>query len=218
MNVLQTLVEAVKNGEETEAVVAARQAVQAGHEVHAIVDALTAGMREVGDAFARLEVFLPEMMLAAQAMQAVMKELAPEIKGSALTSAKKGVVVIGTVAGDMHAIGKDIVITMLRAQGFEVHDLGVNVNALDFVRKAEAVNADIIGASALMTTTMPGQREIIELLKEKGVRDKYHVILGGGPVTREWVEKCDADSWGENAGMVVPLLERVMQDRKGRSQ
>ena len=218
MNILDTLVTAVKNGEEAEARAAARQAIQAGHNINDIVDALTAGMREVGDAFARLEVFLPEMMLAAQAMQAVMKELAPEIKRSSLATEKKGVVVIGTVAGDMHAIGKDIVITMLRSQGFEVHDLGVNVNALDFVRKAEEVNADIIGASALMTTTMPGQREIIELLKEKGIRDRYHVILGGGPVTREWVEKCGADSWGENAGMVVPLLERVMQERKGRSR
>jgi len=154
------------------------------------------------------------MMLAAQAMQAVMRELEPEIQKSATPTEKKGTVVIGTVEGDMHEIGKDIVITLLQVQGFDVHDLGADVNALDFVRKAEEVHADIIGASALMSTTMPGQREIIEFLKEKGVREKYHVILGGAPVTREWVKECGADSWGENAGVAVEILERVMAERR----
>jgi methylmalonyl-CoA mutase cobalamin-binding domain/chain len=121
--------------------------------------------------------------------------------------------VIGTVEGDMHEIGKDVVIILLQVQGFEVHDLGINVNALDFVKKAEEVNADIIGASSLMTTTMPNQKDIIEILKEKGIRDKYHVILGGAPVTQEWVDQCGADSWGENAGKAVEVLERVMEER-----
>ncbi len=179
MTTLQTLVEAVQNGDEAEAVVAAKKVIQDGEAVDEIVEALTAGMREVGDRFARMEIFLPEMMLAAQAMRSVM-----------------------------------IVITLLRVQGFEVYDLGINVNALDFVRKAEEVHADIIGVSSLMTTTLPSQKEIIEFLKEKGIRDEHHVILGGAPVTREWVEKCGADSWGEIAGVTVEILERVMTERR----
>jgi len=215
MATLQALIEAVQGGKEGEAIAAARKAVEEDIVIiDGIIEALTAGMREVGDRFARMDIFLPEMMLAAQVMQAVMRELEPELQKSAMPTEKKGTVVIGTVEGDMHEIGKDIVITMLRVQGFEVHDMGANVNALDFVRKAEEVHADIIGASALMTTTMPGQREIIEFLKEKGIREKYHVILGGAPVTREWVEECGADSWGENAGVTVQILERVMAERR----
>ncbi len=214
MAMLEKLVEAVQEGEEREAVATAGKAIQEGIPVDEIIEALTAGMREIGDRFARMEIFLPEMMLAAQAMQAVMRELEPEIQKSATPTEKKGTVVIGTVEGDMHEIGKDIVITLLQVQGFDVHDLGADVNALDFVRKAEEVHADIIGASALMSTTMPGQREIIEFLKEKGVREKYHVILGGAPVTREWVKECGADSWGENAGVAVEILERVMAERR----
>jgi corrinoid protein of di/trimethylamine methyltransferase len=214
MTTLQTLVKAVMDGEEGEAVAAAEQVLQEGVAVGTVIEALTAGMREIGEQFARMEIFLPEMMMAAQAMKGVMVVLEPELEKSASVAETKGTVVIGTVEGDMHEIGKDIVVTLLQVQGFEVHDLGINVNALDFVKKAEEVNADIIGASSLMTTTMPNQKDIIEILKEKGIRDKYHVILGGAPVTREWVEQCEADSWGENAGVAVEILERVMKERR----
>jgi corrinoid protein of di/trimethylamine methyltransferase len=201
------------DGEEDESLVAAKKAIEEGLAVDKIIEALTAGMREIGEQFARMEIFLPEMMMAAQAMKAVMKELEPEIQKSATAMEKKGSIVIGTVEGDMHEIGKDIVVTLLQVQGFEVYDLGINVNALDFVKKAEEVQPDIIGASALMTTTMPNQKDIIEILKEKGIRDRFHVILGGAPVTREWVDECGADSWGENAGVAVEILERVMKER-----
>lgn len=215
MSSLQTLVKAVMDGEEDEAVSAAEKVIAEGVGVGQVIDALTAGMREIGEQFARMEIFLPEMMMAAQAMKAVMKTLEPELEKSAVETEQKGIIVIGTVEGDMHEIGKDIVITLLQVQGFEVHDLGINVNALDFIRKAEEVRADIIGASSLMTTTMPNQKDIIEILKEKGIREKYHVILGGAPVTQEWVEACGADSWGENAGKAVEILERVMAERRG---
>jgi methanogenic corrinoid protein MtbC1 len=178
MATLDVLVKAVMDGEEDEAVDAARKVMQEGVGVERVVEALTAGMREIGEQFARMEIFLPEMMMAAQAMKAVMAELEPELEKMATPTEVKGSIVIGTVEGDMHEIGKDIVITMLQVSGFEVHDLGINVNALDFVKKAEEVGADIIGASSLMTTTMPNQRDIIEILKEKGIRDKSHVILG----------------------------------------
>ena len=215
MAALQALVESVQNGNRAEAVIIARKVIQNGRTVNEIVEALTVGMREVGARFARGEIFIPGLMLAAYAMRAVMAELRAELGQLAVTFEKKGTVVIGTVEGDMHEIGKDIVTTLLRVQGFEVHDLGADVNALDFVRKAEEVRADIIGASALMTTTMPGQGDIIELLKEIGLRDKYHVIFGGAPVSQEWVDECGADSWGEDAWTAVTILERVM-GKKGR--
>ncbi len=214
MTVLESLVEVVQKGEEAEAIRLARQAIDGGVQPHEIIEGLTAGMRVVGDQFAAMEIFLVELMLAARAMQAVMKEIEPELKRSATIIEKKGTIVIGTVRGDMHEIGKNIVISLLEVQGFEVHDLGVNVDALDFVRKAEEVNADIIGVSALMTTTMPLQKDLIEILNVKGIRNKYHVILGGAPVTPEWVQTAGADSWGENAGKSVQVLEKAMQERR----
>jgi methanogenic corrinoid protein MtbC1 len=202
MSTLASLVLAVQDGDEEQAVELAQQAITQAIPVQMIVDNLTAAMREIGDRFARQEIFLPEMMLAE-----------PELVRTAATTAKKGVVVIGTVEGDMHEIGKDIAITMLKVAGFEVHDLGANINALAFIRKAEDIHADIIGASALMTTTMPNQKEIVGILEAKGLRNKYHVILGGAPVTAEWVKEAGADSFGENAGVAVEILERVMAGR-----
>jgi corrinoid protein of di/trimethylamine methyltransferase len=213
MTTLDELVKAVTDGDEEEATAAAEHVVQEGVPIDTVIDALTKGMREIGEQFARMDIFLPEMMMSAQAMKAAMVVLDPEIQKAGAVTETKGMIVIGTVEGDMHEIGKDVVITLLQVQGFEVHDLGINVNALDFVKKAEEVNADIIGASSLMTTTMPNQKDIIEILKEKGIRDKYHVILGGAPVTQEWVDQCGADSWGENAGKAVEVLERVMEER-----
>lgn len=213
MTTIDELVKAVTDGDEEEATAAAEHVVQAGVPIDTVIDALTKGMREIGEQFARMDIFLPEMMMSAQAMKAAMVVLDPEIQKAGAVTETKGTIVIGTVEGDMHEIGKDVVIILLQVQGFEVHDLGINVNALDFVNKAEEVNADIIGASSLMTTTMPNQKDIIEILKEKGIRDKYHVILGGAPVTQEWVDQCGADSWGENAGKAVEVLERVMEER-----
>ena len=210
MSTLEALVLTVQDGDEELSVETARQAINEGVSVPAIVDGLTVGMRDVGDRFARQEIFLPEMMLAARAMQMVMGELEPELAKSASAAHKRGVIVIGTVEGDMHEIGKDIAMTMLKVAGFEVYDLGANVNALSFVRKAEEYHADIIGASALMTTTMPNQKEIVDILAAKGLRGKYHVILGGAPVTSEWVAEAGADSFGENAGIAVKILEQVM--------
>ena len=213
MPTLQTLVSAVIDGDEDGAVVATKKVIEEKIAIEEVISTLTEAIREVGEMFARMEIFLPGMVMSSRAMKAAMNELEPEIKAAGVTLEKKGCVVIGTVEGDMHEIGKFIVITVLQAQGFEVHDLGIDVNALDFVKKAEEVKADIIGSSSLMTTTMPKQREIITILEAKGLRDKYHVILGGAPVTQEWVDESGADSWGENASVAVDILERVMEER-----
>jgi corrinoid protein of di/trimethylamine methyltransferase len=213
MTTLQTLVSAVIDGDESGAVVATKKVIEEKIAIEEVISTLTQAIREVGEMFARMEIFLPGMVMSSRAMKAAMNKLEPEIKAAGVTLEKKGCVVIGTVEGDMHEIGKFIVITVLQAQGFEVHDLGIDVNALDFVKKAEEVKADIIGSSSLMTTTMPKQREIITILEAKGLRDKYHVILGGAPVTQEWVDESGADSWGENASVAVDILERVMEER-----
>lgn len=213
MTTLQTLVDTVMDGDEEGAVVATKKVIQEKIPVDEVISALTDGIREVGEKFARMEIYLPEMMMSSMAMKAAMNELEPEVKAAGISMTKKGILIIGTVEGDMHEIGKFIVSTMLQAIGFEVHDLGTDVNALDFVRKAEEVKADIIGVSSLMTTTMPKQGEVIAILGEKEVRNKYHVILGGAPVTQAWADEIGADSWGENAGVTVEILEGVMEER-----
>ena len=213
MSNLDSLVKAVVDGDESTALQAAQAVLDEGVPVLTVIDSLTASMREIGEQFARMEIFLPEMMTAAQVMKAVLKILEPAMKGEAAASQKKGVVVIATVEGDMHEIGKDIVINLLEVHGFEVHDMGINVNALDIINEAVKVNADIIGVSALMTTTMPQQQDVIEILKEKGMRDRFHVIFGGAPVTREWVDEAGADSWGENAAIAVEILEKVTKEK-----
>ena len=213
MSTLDELVLAVQDGDAAQAGGLARTALDEGADVTALVERLSAGMREIGDRFGSGEIFLPELMLAARAMQSAMSVLEPRLLEAGGATEKRAVIVVGTVAGDVHEIGKDIAITMLRAAGFEVHDLGRDVSALDFVRRAEEVRADIIGASALMTTTMPAQKELVDILVAKGLRDKYHVILGGAPVTPEWVEEAGADSWGEDAGTAVKVLEKAMSDK-----
>lgn len=218
MSTLDELVLAVQDGDAARAGELAGAALEGDAEVTAIVERLSAGMREVGDQFATGDIFLPELMLAARAMQSAMSVLQPRLLESAAATVKRGVIVVGTVKGDVHEIGKDIAITMLRAAGFEVHDLGRDVNALDFVRRAEDLRADVIGASALMTTTMPAQKELVDILVAKGLRAKYHVILGGAPVTPEWVAEAGADSWGEDAGTAVKVLERAMADKAASAE
>jgi methanogenic corrinoid protein MtbC1 len=158
MSTLDKLVLAVEDGDAAQASTLALAALDEGADVAALVERLSGAMRAVGDSFGSGEIFLPELMLAARAMQSAMGVLEPRLLESGATTAKRGIVVVGTVKGDVHEIGKDIAITMLRAAGFEVHDLGRDVNALDFVRRAEEVRADVIGASALMTTTCPPRR------------------------------------------------------------
>ncbi|MFQ6001481.1 MAG: B12-binding domain-containing protein [Anaerolineae bacterium] len=218
MEILEKLVQAVQDGQAEEAVTLAQEAMAAKMEPLAVVDALTEGIREVGDRFERMEIFLPEMMLAAQAMQKALELLAPYLERQKGRREEKGTVVIGTVEGDIHEIGKNIVALLLKVNGFTVYDLGPDVNALDFIKRAQEVKADIIGASALMTTTMPGQREIIELLKDMGLRHRFHVTVGGTPVTQEWAEEIGADSWAENATKAVAILEKAMEERRGHAR
>jgi corrinoid protein of di/trimethylamine methyltransferase len=213
MGTLERLEEAITIGEDEEAEALARQAMAEGMDPLEVVDGLTRAIRKVGDQFERMEVFLPEMMLAAKAMQRALEPVTPYLEEHKLERERKGTVVIGTVEGDIHEIGKSIVALLLEVNGYTVHDLGPGVNALDFIKRAQEVEADVIGASALMTTTMPGQQEIVELLKEMKLREQFHVIVGGTPVTAAWAEEIGADSWAENAMHAVSVLDKAMEER-----
>jgi corrinoid protein of di/trimethylamine methyltransferase len=173
--------------------------------MEAVEKGLREGLRIVGDKFERLEVFLPELTMAAKAGDAVIEVLGPAIKASGQEAESPGTVLLGTAKGDIHTIGKDIVAILLRLAGFEVHDLGVDVAATAFYEEAGKVNADIIAISALMTSTMPGQRDVINLLNDVGKRDQYAVIVGGAPVTQEWADRIGADGYSERAGGAVEL-------------
>ena len=197
----------------------ARQAAQEVIEqiidpIEAIEKGLSRGMDIVGERFSKMETFLPELMMAAQTFDAAMGILEPEIAAQKKEVATRGTIVMGTIKGDVHNIGKNVVVMMLKTGGFDVHDLGVDIPPLSFVEAAQKNKADIIALSSLMTTTMPGQGEVIEVLKEMGLRDQYCVIVGGGPVNQEWADQIGADGYGETAADAVLLARELLAERK----
>ena len=167
------------------------------------------GIRRIGDLWEEGEFFLPELMLGGNIMQESMDILLPSLKESG-ASASLGVVVIATIEGDIHSIGKTIVGTMLSANGFDVYDLGADVPAEKIIETAVEKNADIIGVSALLTTTMFGQKKIIDILVDKGIRNKFKVIIGGAPVTKDWTEECKADGFAGSAVGAVKLVKNLL--------
>ena len=180
---VENLCKLIEDGEAEESEAMARKLLEEGTDPIRMIETLTETMNRLGDLFAKLEIYLPEIMLAGEALTAVVKVLGPYL-ASAGGRELKSKVVLGVAKGDLHEIGKNIVKLILETNGFEVEDLGYDVDPLDFIKTAEAVGADYIGVSSLMTTTMPGQKEIIELLKEKGLRDKYKVVIGGAPTSQ----------------------------------
>lgn len=183
--------------------------VSEGADVLAAIDVATRAMQEIGERFATFDIFLPDLMIAGEKMKRCMGVLQPHIQATGEQRAS-GRVVLGTVSGDLHDIGKNLVATMLTVGGFEVTDLGVNVAPLDFVRAAREQRADIIALSSLMTASLPYQREVIDLLTEMGQRDRYYVIVGGGPVTPDFAGTIGADGWAENAAKAVGLCKTLM--------
>ena len=167
------------------------------------------GIRKVGDLWHEGELFLPELMIRAKIVQECLELLIPQL-GSSVKSYYAGKVVMATIEGDIHSIGKTIVSTMLRAYGFEVFDLGVDVPAEKIINFAIEKNADIIGVSALLTTTMIGQKKVVELLIKKGLRNRIKVILGGAPLTENWVKETGADGYGANAVNAVDLVKSLL--------
>ena len=172
-----------------------------------IENGLLPGLSTIGELFENEEIFLPELMKSAQIFQDAMDLLQPKIQEMGTTVQKKGTIVIGTVKGDMHYIGKNIVKLLMETSGFDVHDLGVDVDPFAFILKAEEVKADMIALSALLTTTLIGQKDVIEALEGQGKREKYKVLLGGGAVTKAWADEIGADGYAENAYGAVELAK-----------
>lgn len=198
-------------GETEDAEALARQAVEQGIDpVQAINQGFVVGLDEVGEQFGCGEMFLPDLVQAAEAMKAAVAILEPEMAKSGAARQMLGKVVIGTVEGDIHDIGKTLVATMLSAGGFQVYDMGVNVPTMTLVEKAREVGADIVGVSALLTTTMTKQRDVIEALDDMGLRPQVKVIIGGAPVTEDWVNDIGADGYSKDAVGAVTVAKKLM--------
>ncbi len=180
-----------------------------------IENGLSKGMEVIGEKFNKLEIFLPELMMAAGVFNSAMAILKPHISSdSSGKSTKKGTVVIGTVKGDIHKIGKDIVAMMLETGGFEVHNIGEDVSTSTFIEEAGKVDADIIALSSLLTTTMAAQKDLIDILKEIGQREKYLVMIGGAPISQKWADEIGADIYGEDAERAVSLALGFMSKKQ----
>jgi len=215
MNLFEQMVEATVEGDEARCVAMAQQVVDEGVDpVEAINEGFTKGMVIVGERFARMEYYLPDLMRSAQAVNSAMEVLKPHLLEHD-DGGIQGTVVLGTIQGDLHDVGKNIVKIMLQASGFTVHDLGVDVHVRRFIEEAEKVGADIIAASGILTTTMAYMPDLVDLLTEVGVRDKYRIMLGGGPVTPDWATEVGADGYGENATEAVEVAKRLMQEKRG---
>ncbi|MBL7204524.1 MAG: corrinoid protein [Desulfobacteraceae bacterium] len=184
------------------------KSLEAGIDPLEIIEkGLLPGLNTIGEMFEDEEIFLPELMQSAQIFQGAMDLLQPKIQEMGTNVKKKGTVVIGTVKGDMHYIGKNIVKLLMETSGFDVHDLGVDVAPFAFIVKADEVNADMIALSALLTTTLIGQKDVIEALEGQGKREKYKVLLGGGAVTKAWADEIGADGYAENGYGAVKLAK-----------
>ncbi|NHJ32395.1 MAG: dimethylamine corrinoid protein 3 [Asgard group archaeon] len=187
----------------------AQKAVKDKLDINKVIDTFSEAIREVGVLFEEGEYFLPELMRSAEAMKAAMEVFTP-ILSERKEQRSLARVVIGTIEGDIHDIGKTLVASMLSAEGFEVYDLGADVPVTDFVDKAIEVDAQLICISALLTTTMMGSKRLIDLLNEKGIRDKFKVLVGGAPVTKKWTEDIGADGTAENAVSAVKLAKKLL--------
>ena len=190
----------------------ADEALRAGIDPLATIEqGLKPGMDVVGEGFAKGELFIPDLMMSSKAMQEGIAVLEPELLKRKQELKTLGKVVIGTVQGDIHEIGKTLVATMLRANGFQVHDLGVDVSPQGFVDAVREVNADVVGLSALLTTTMLNQEAVILTLKEAGLRDQVKVVIGGVPTSPEWASEIGADAYAENATEAVEVIKGLVQ-------
>ena len=205
--ILERLKKSVIEMDEEGAKAAAEDAVAENIDpITCIEKGLSEGMNVISDMFDRAEIYVPQIILSAEAFEGAIGVLAPHIKGG---YSAKGKLIVHTVEGDIHDIGKGILAILLQASGYEVIDLGRDVPAGDVVDAAVENNVDFITASALMTTTMPGQREIIRELEDRGIRDNFKCLFGGAPTSKEWVDSIGGDGWADNAAEAVNLVKEL---------
>lgn len=199
-DLFKEMAQSITDGEAEKAAELAKQAITQGIDpLDAINLGFVAGVNYVGDQFSCGNMFLPELVMAGEAMKAAVAVLDPELTKRGTERKMLGKVVLCTVEGDIHEIGKTLVGTMLSATGFQVYDMGVDVPVMKVVEKAREVGADIVAMSALLTTTMVHQKDVIEALEDVGIRTKIKVMVGGAPVTQEWVKQIGADGYSEDA-------------------
>lgn len=214
--ILEKLKEAITEMDEDLAKETATAAVEAGLDpLECISDGLSKGMQVMSDLFDEGEAFVPELLIASEAFDSAVKILTSSLTEEEKNSASNGKVLIHTVQGDIHDIGKNIVRTMFSANNFEVFDLGRDVSVETVVEKAKEYDVDVIVGSALMTTTMPAQRDIINLLIEEGIRDKYIVMYGGAPVSKEWCDNIGADGYSDTATEAVDVAKELLAKKRG---
>lgn len=208
---LQKMAQSILDGDEDASIALAKQSIEAGMDpLEAITKGFVLGINKMGEDFACGNAFLPELVMAGEAMKAAVSTLEPEMQKRGVTRQVLGKVVLATVEGDIHEIGKSLVGTMLSASGFQVFDLGVDVSAAKIIAKIKEVDANLVGLSALLTTTMVKQREVIEELDKLGLRSKVKVMVGGAPVTRDWVQRIEADGYSEDAIGAVNVAKQLV--------
>ena len=206
---MSLLAQAIDQGDREKTVALTQAAFDAGANPQDIVaQGLQAGMAAVGEKFSSGEYFLPDMLMAARAMKAALEVLQPALEKTGIPTI--GRVVIGTVEGDMHDIGKNVVATFLSGNGFEVFDLGLNVSVQKFIDEVKEKKPDILGMSALLTTTMPVMGKVIKSLEEVGLRSSLKVIVGGAPVTQDYANYIGADGYAHDGGRAVPVCKQLL--------
>lgn len=209
-DILARITESIIQGDPDAALLNTTKALEAGVEPMQIIDdGLVRGMDIVGEKFSAGEMFLPHMVMAAKGMEKSMEYLEPELHARKEEIKTPGTIVIGTVQGDIHEIGKSLVGIMLSVNGFKVIDMGVDVAVMDFVERVRETGADFLGMSALLTTTMVRQRDVIEALEDVGIREQVKVMVGGAPVSQVWADEIGADGYAVDAADAVKLALRL---------
>ena len=193
-----------------------KKAIDQGFKPIEIINSMAEGMRVIGDMFERGDYFISDLIVASEIFKEVMKILEPLVMKEKEVVKPIGRVILGTVEGDIHDIGKNLVATMLRVNGFELIDLGVDVPPQKFVEAVKQYNPDIVGMSALLTSTMINMKKVIEALEKEGLRDKVKVIVGGAPITEEFAKRIGADAYGENAIVAVDICKKLVEELKSK--
>ncbi len=214
---IEKAIEATVTGKKEEAIKLAKEVVDKQYDILEVIDkGYTVGLQKTGDLWEQGEYFLPELISSAECMKEAMKIFQPELERSKMSVKSLGKVVIGTIEGDIHDIGKNLVSSLLSANGFNVIDLGTDVKLDEFIKKAEEHETDFICLSSLLTTTMLAQKKFIDMLKDKQLWGRYKVIVGGAPVTQKWAQDIGADGYAENAITAVKTIKEMLEEKRSK--
>ena len=213
-DILEKLEKAVLEFDVINAEALAKEIIDSGIEPLKAAEALTKSIKQVGDLFGKGELFLPDLLCGVEVLKKAFPIINEAIEKKGEKRESLGKIVIGTVFGDVHSIGKDILSSLMYAAGFEIKDLGINIKGEDFLKEVKEYDADILAMSALLTTTVPEQKKVIEGLKKEGIRDKVKVIVGGGAINQEFADSIGADGYGDTASEGVEVAKKLLKRMK----